>query len=66
MRRQLHLKTQKQETKFEISVKATGYANDFSFTYVAPEYTYVYASVPYAEYYANEDVQNAGSAASSM
>ena len=51
--------------EFEISVKATGYANDFSFTYVAPEYTYVYASVPYAEYYANEDVQNAGSAASS-
>ena len=51
--------------EFEISVKATGYANDFSFTYVAPEYTYVYASVPYTEYYANEDVQNAGSAASS-
>ena len=51
--------------EFEISVKATGYANDFSFTYVVPEYTYVYASVPYAEYYANEDVQNAGSAASS-
>ena len=51
--------------EFTVSVKATGYANDFTFTYVVPEYTYVYASLSYAEYYAAEKVQNAGSTLSS-
>ena len=51
--------------EFTVSVKATGYANDFTFTYVVPEYTYVYASLSYAEYYAAENVQNAGSTLSS-
>ncbi len=51
--------------EFTVSVKATGYANDFTFTYVVPEYSYVYASLSYAEYYAAENVQNAGSTLSS-
>ena len=51
--------------EFTVSVKAIGYANDFTFTYVVPEYSYVYAALSYAEYYAAENVQNAGSTLSS-
>ncbi len=51
--------------KFTITVKSEGYTNDLTFTYTVPEYTYAYAAVSYSEYYANEDVQNAGSSESS-
>lgn len=52
--------------KFEIVVKATGYAKDYTFTYnFADPYTYVYAGLSWAEYWAAEGVQAAGDASSS-
>ena len=51
---------------FEIVVKATGYAKDYTFTYnFADPYTYVYAGLSWAEYWAAEGVQAAGDASSS-
>ena len=52
--------------EFEIVVKATGYAKDYTFTYKYEDaYTYVYAGLSWAEYWAAEDVQAAGDASSS-
>ena len=52
--------------KFEIVVKATGYAEDYTFTYQYEDaYTYVYAGLSWAEYWAAEGVQAAGDASSS-
>ena len=52
--------------QFEIVVKATGYANDYTFTYnFVDPYTYVYAGLSWAEYWAAEGVQAAGDASSS-
>ncbi len=52
--------------EFEIVVKATGYARDYTFTYnFADPYTYVYAGLSWAEYWAAEGVQAAGDASSS-
>lgn len=52
--------------KFEIVVKATGYAKDYTFTYKYEDaYTYVYAGLSWAEYWAAEGVQAAGDASSS-
>ena len=52
--------------KFEIVVKATGYAKDYTFTYnFVDPYTYVYAGLSWAEYWAAEGVQAAGDASSS-
>ena len=52
--------------KFEIVVKATGYAKDYTFTYnFADPYTYVYAGLSWAEYWAAEGVQAAGDASPS-
>lgn len=51
---------------FEIVVKATGYAKDYTFTYnFADPYTYVYAGLSWAEYWAAEGVQAAGDASPS-
>ena len=50
-------------TEFKITVTAEGYTTDYSFTYTTSGYTYAYAAIPYAEYYANEDVQNGSSTA---
>lgn len=52
--------------ELEIVVKATGYANDYTFTYKYEDaYTYVYAGLSWAEYWAAEGVQAAGDASSS-
>ena len=52
--------------EFEIVVKATGYAKDYTFTYKYEDaYTYVYAVLSWAEYWAAEGVQAAGDASSS-
>ena len=56
--------------EFEIVVKATGYAKDYTFTYnFVDSYTYVYAGLSWAEYWAEywaaEGVQAAGDASSS-
>ena len=54
--------------EFEIVVKATGYENDYTFTYKyedAYTYVYVYAGLSWAEYWAAEGVQAAGDASSS-
>ena len=52
--------------EFEIVVKATGYAKDYTFTYnFVDSYTYVYAGLSWAEYWAAEGVQAAGDASSS-
>ena len=52
--------------EFEIVVKATGYENDYTFTYKYEDaYTYVYAGLSWAEYWAAEGVQAAGDASSS-
>ena len=52
--------------EFEIVVKATGYAKDYTFTYKYEDaYTYVYAGLSWAEYWAAEGVQAAGNAFSS-
>ena len=55
--------------KFTISVNANGYTKDYEFTYTIAEeeseYSYVYAGLSWAEYWAAEDVQAAGSAATS-
>lgn len=52
--------------EFEIVVKATGYAKDYTFTYKYEDaYTYVYAGLSWAEYWAAEGVQAAGNASSS-
>ena len=51
---------------FEIVVKATGYAKDYTFTYnFVDPYTYVYAGLSWAEYWAAEGVQAAGDASPS-
>ena len=54
------------EIKFEIEVTATGYKT-LSFTYEKKEttYKYVYAGLTWAEYWAAEGVQAAGSDAGS-
>lgn len=54
------------ENKFEIEVTATGYKT-LSFTYEKKEttYKYVYAGLAWAEYWAAEGVQAAGSDAGS-
>ena len=50
----------------EIVVKATGYAKNYTFTYKYEDaYTYVYAGLSWAEYWAAEGVQAAGDASSS-
>ena len=50
--------------KFTISVNANGYTKDYEFTYTVAEedseYTYVYAGLSWAEYWAAENVQAAG------
>ena len=52
--------------EFEIVVKATAYAKNYTFTYKYEDaYTYVYASLSWAEYWAAEGVQAAGDASSS-
>ena len=52
--------------EFEIVVKATGYAKDYTFTYKYEDaYTYVYAGLSWAEYWAAEGVQAAGDTSSS-
>lgn len=52
--------------EFEIVVKATGYAKDYTFTYnFVDSYTYVYAGLSWAEYWAAEGVQAAGNASPS-
>lgn len=52
--------------EFEIVVKATGYAKDYTFTYKYEDaYTYVYAGLSWAEYWVAEGVQAAGDASSS-
>ena len=52
--------------EFKIVVKATGYAKDYTFTYnFADPYTYVYAGLSWAEYWAAEGVQAAGDASPS-
>lgn len=52
--------------EFEIVVKATGYAKDYTFTYnFVDPYTYVYAGLSWAEYWAAEGVQAAGDASPS-
>lgn len=52
--------------EFEIVVKATGYAKDYTFTYKYEDaYTYVYAGLSWTEYWAAEGVQAAGDASSS-
>ena len=59
-------KNAKDGKKFEIVVKATGYAKDYTFTYnFADPYTYVYAGLSWAEYWAAEGVQAAGDASPS-
>lgn len=53
---------------FKISVKATGYAKDYEFTYTLSqesEYTYAYVGLSWAEYWAAENVQAAGDKSSS-
>ena len=53
---------------FKISVKATGYAKDYEFTYTLSqesEYTYAYVGLSWAEYWADENVQAAGDTSSS-
>lgn len=56
----------KDRQEFEIVVKATGYAKDYTFTYKYEDaYTYVYAGLSWAEYWAAEGVQAAGDASSS-
>ena len=56
----------KDAQEFEIVVKATGYAKDYTFTYKYEDaYTYVYAGLSWAEYWAAEGVQAAGDASSS-
>ena len=55
--------------KFTISVNVDGYTKDYEFTYTVAEedseYTYVYAGLSWAEYWAAEGVQEAGNTASS-
>ena len=54
--------------EFKITVKATGYAKDYEFTYTLSkesEYTYVYVGLSWAEYWAAENVQAAGDTSSS-
>lgn len=52
--------------EFEIVVKATGYAKNYTFTYKYEDaYTYVYAGLSWAEYWAAEGVQAAGDASPS-
>ena len=55
--------------KFTISVNANGYTKDYEFTYTVAEedseYTYVYAGLSWAEYWAAEKVQAAGNAQAS-
>ncbi len=54
--------------EFKISVKATGYAKDYEFTYTLSqesEYTYAYVGISWAEYWAAENVQAAGDTSSS-
>ena len=54
--------------EFKISVKATGYAKDYEFTYTLSqesEYTYAYVGLSWAEYWAAENVQAAGNTSSS-
>ena len=59
-------KNAKDGKKFEIVVKATGYAKDYTFTYnFVDPYTYVYAGLSWAEYWAAEGVQAAGDASPS-
>ena len=55
---------------YTIVVTATGYSNPLTFTYTkgeeeADEYSYVYVGMTWAEYWANEDVYQAGNTASS-
>ena len=53
---------------FKISVKATGYAKNYEFTYTLSqesEYTYAYVGLSWAEYWAAENVQAAGDTSSS-
>ncbi|MFQ9753919.1 MAG: penicillin-binding Tp47 domain C-containing protein [Coprococcus sp.] len=59
-------KNAKDGKEFEIVVKATGYAKDYTFTYnFVDPYKYVYAGLSWAEYWAAEGVQAAGDAAPS-
>ena len=59
-------KNAKDGKEFKIVVKATGYAKDYTFTYnFADPYTYVYAGLSWAEYWAAEGVQAAGDASPS-
>lgn len=59
-------KNAKDGQEFEIVVKATGYAKDYTFTYnFVDPYTYVYAGLSWAEYWAAEGVQAAGDASPS-
>ena len=59
-------KNAKDGKEFKIVVKATGYAKDYTFTYnFVDPYTYVYAGLSWAEYWAAEGVQAAGDAAPS-
>ena len=54
--------------EFKITVKATGYAKDYEFTYTLSkesEYTYAYVGLSWAEYWAAENVQAAGDTSSS-
>ena len=52
--------------EFEIEVTATGYENNCKFTYKYEDpYTYVYAGLSWAEYWAAEGVYAAGDASSS-
>lgn len=54
--------------EFKITVKATGYAKDYEFTYTLSkesEYTYAYVGLSWAEYWAAENVQAAGDKSSS-
>ena len=53
---------------FKISVKATGYAKDYEFTYTLSqesEYTYAYVGLSWEENWAAENVQAAGDTSSS-
>ena len=59
-------KNAKDGKEFKIVVKATGYAKDYTFTYnFVDPYTYVYAGLSWAEYWAAEGVQAAGDASPS-
>lgn len=53
--------------EYNISVTATGYSTPVEFIYTkeADEYSYVYVGMTWAQYWANENVSEAGNAASS-